>query len=626
MILSTFHDHPSGCSQQHFDRFVNEDILERLRALDARVRRDGLNSLDPSSDPLIPIGMEIDASGAVTKNSYGVFNLGWQAEAHPEWADLVVHELQEIRQCAKETHNVPLRYLIWAGMGGSIEDKSMYHAVGLLKRGLRFYALDSTDPAKLKYILEDIQRRSRVPLAAALRSTLVVGMAMGMTSYEPVVNLEKLASLYERHRIDSRPNFIYMTLPGSLLDQFAAPRGYRKIDLQLDRDNTTAGRHSGPLTRGSLYPLGFAGADLRSWIAGSRLTDEEVYTAWKLSAFLHAQAMAGRDKITLLLPKQWSGASVWTKQDFEESLGKCEQAGLKIVIQERPKLANYHSPKDPLQDRCFLAVQIKGAADPEAQKIAALKRAGYPVAVLTLPPGTLLSRYMQFIHYVVFGIGYLRNMNFVTQPSVELYKAIANRLHAEAGAAGGIDKTGAWLKLSQSPRQAKWRKAITLHYDHVDGVPEDAGDDAPAIYAAILKKLSESRKVEYGELTFFGDTRYSPHGRAARKTLDHAAERLFRTRLRMPVDVYEGPAMNHSFHEMIIGHGKCFSTVLISDRQEEIPEANYGPGYHIAQFLATKLALEERRRPVVAIRLRDLSERTLSILDDFFREAACCAK
>jgi hypothetical protein len=56
-----------------------------------------------------------------------------------------------------------------------------------------------------------------------------------------VVNLERLAAIYERHKIDSRSNFIYMTLTGSLLDQFAAPRGYRRIPLQLDDDHTTAG-------------------------------------------------------------------------------------------------------------------------------------------------------------------------------------------------------------------------------------------------------------------------------------------------------------------------------------------------------------------------------------------------
>src|ERR1022692_4020151 len=123
-----------------------------------------------------------------------------------------------------------------------------------MKFGPLFYSLDSTDPEKLKSIVEDMQQRAKEPLAKLLPATLVVGMAMGMTSYEPVVNLEKLAGLYDKYGIDSRPNFIYLTLPGSILDQFAGPRGYLSIPLQLDEDNTTAGRHSAPLTRGSLYP------------------------------------------------------------------------------------------------------------------------------------------------------------------------------------------------------------------------------------------------------------------------------------------------------------------------------------------------------------------------------------
>ena len=624
LILNLYNDRPAGCSDGHFDRFIREKVLERLRALDTRARREGLARLDPAGDPLIGLGMELDSAGRVTKNSYGVFNLSWQAEMHPEWADRVGTEIQEIRQCAREIHNTPLRFLIWAGMGGSIEDKSMYQAVGLLGHSLRFYALDSTDPAKLKHILADMERRSRLGLAGALRSTLVVGMAMGMTSYEPVVNLEKLAVLYERYRIDSRPNFVYMTLPGSLLDRFAGPRGYRRIELQLDSENTTAGRHSGPLTRGSLYPLALAGKPLGPWIEATFLTAEEIHTAWKLSSFIHAQGLAGRDKLTLLLPKEWLGAAVWTKQDFEESLGKSEEIGLKIVIHEKLRAANWRSPKEAAQDRAFLAVQIKGARHPDALKIAMVRRAGYPLAVLTFPAGTLLSRYMQFMHYVVFGIGYLRQMNFVTQPGVELYKSIANRLHIEAGKAGGIEKTKAWQAMAASARQARWHGALTLYYDGIrpDTSKDDtAKDDAPRIYASILGRLARARQAEYGELTFFGDTRFTPLGRRLRKCLDRAGERLFRTRWKMPVDVYEGPAMNHSYHEMIIGHGKCFSTVLLSEKQEQIAAADYRPDYHVAQFLATKLALEQRGRPVVAIALKDLSDRTLAVLEDFFRQA-----
>jgi hypothetical protein len=137
----------------------------------------------------------------------------------------------------------------------------------------------------------------------------------------------------------------------------------------------------------------------------------------------------------------------------------------------------------------------------------------------------------------------------------------------------------------------------------------------------LLEALARTRRIEYGELTFFGDTRYSPQGRAVRKTLDRAGERVFRNRLKMPVDIYEGPAMNHSYHEMIIGHGKCFSTIILSEKQDQLPAAGGRADYHVAQFLATKLALEERRRPVVALLLKDLSERTIGILEDFFHRA-----
>lgn len=618
MLLALHNDKPSSLPAAEV--FGKQNLLEKLRSLDGRARRKGLESLDPSRNPLIRIGMEVDANGQVTRNSYGVFNLAWQAEEHPEWAAVITEELAAVRRDIRQTHRVPLRYLIWAGMGGSAEDKSMYNALGILRRGPRLYVLDSTDPAKLKYILADMEERSQGDLAAALKATLVVGMALGMTSYEPVVNLEKLSALYARHRIDSRPNFVYMTLPDSLLDEFGRKGGYRRVELQLDNDYSTAGRHSSPLTRGSLYPLGLASVPLDKWMSGTVLSDEDVLTAWKLSGFLNTQATNGRDKITLLLPRAWAGAGLWTKQDFEESLGKREDFGLKLVIGERVKLANYRSPKDAGQDRCFLAVNVKGL-DGDGDKIKALKRAGYPMAVMTLN-GPDLSHYMQFIHYVVFGIGYLQNMNFVTQPSVELYKTITNRLFSEAQKAGGVEKTKEWQNSATSPRRARYRGVLTLLYDRLPEDIDTQGNDAPAVYAAILRALAADRRVEYGELTFFGDSRYSERGRAVRKVLDRAGDRVYRSGLKMPVDVYEGPAMNHSYHEMVIGRGRCLSTVLISDKAERIAAADYTADYHRAQFLATQMALAERGRYVVTIILKDLEESTLSALAEFFNEVA----
>jgi glucose-6-phosphate isomerase len=610
LLLALHHDQPE--SESSFQKFRDASVLGRLKALDSRARRKGLKALDSSRGALIPIGMEIQRR-RVVKNGYGVFNLAWQAEHHPEWPAMIAGEIEEIRARVAEAHGVPVKFVIWAGMGGSAEDKAMYQAAGLLRRGPRLYVLDSTDPEKLNAIVEDIRKRYGLVAREFWKRTLVVGMAMGMTSYEPVVNLERIAAAYDAVRVDSRANIYYLTLPGSLLDKFASARGYRRIALQPDDANTTAGRHSGPLTRGSLYPLALADADLNTWIAGAMLSCEEIETAWKLASFLHVQGTAGRDKVTLLLPRAWEGAGIWTKQDFEESLGKAERIAVKIVIGERVRMTNYRAPKDSRQDRVFLAVQFKGEP---IEKTALIRRAGYPLASLTLAPSTPLSEYMQFIHYCVFGMAWLRNVNFVTQPNVELYKSIANRLHTEARRAGGITKIKEWR---ETPQTAVWRGRVSLHWDRLKGCTEPKAATAPAIYASLLRQFYDDRRIEYGELTFFGDTRYSSRGRALRAVLDRGAERLFRAALKMPADVYEGPAMNHSYHEMIIGCGKCFSTILLADADEVAD-------YHGAQFLATQMALAERGRAVVSITLRDLEKPTLAALDEFFKQAATHVK
>jgi glucose-6-phosphate isomerase len=602
-------------------RFHQQTVLARLRALDSKARRHGVEGLDPSRNELIAIGMETTSEGRVIKNGYGVFHLAWLAAKDRQAPQRIRDEIDAIRAGIHATHGVTLKYVLWAGMGGSAEDKSMYAACGLLRRGPKLYVIDSTDPAKLKAVLADITRRAG-SLEAALRATLVVGMAMGMTSFEPVVNLRKLAELYAGLGLDSRPNFLYMTLPNSLLDQFAAPRGYRKVELQLDHGNTSAGRHSAPLTRGSLYPLALAGVPLGAWIAGAQLNDDDIAMAFHLAAFLAAHAGAGRDKVTLALGKSLAGAALWTKQDFEESLGKSAEQGIKIIIHEPFRLADYRAPKDARQDRVFLLVERKGEPALDRRKFNVLKRAGYAVAVLTLEQGAPLSRYLQFIHYTVFGLAWLWRMNFVTQPSVELYKAITNPLYENSVFQGGIENTPEWKQFIGSPRQVKWRGGVVLHYDRLPCGLRLDGRSAAEAYAALLEQFGAAGAVEYGELTYFGDTRYDAAGRRMRKVLEHAAAGVFRGALHMPADVYEGPAMNHSYHEMVIGHGRALSTVLLSRKGETLAAVNYTPDYHRAQFLATQMALEQHNRLVVAITVKDLGDASLHGLEEFFAQVA----
>ena len=616
-------------SNPDYDRLDSERAVEKVRALDSRVRRDGLKALDPAKDPLISLGMEVSSRGKVKKNSYGVLHLPWVAAGHPEWAAQIAAEIDEIRKTIKRAHGRSLRYIIWAGMGGSAEDKAFYLSAGLLSKRARVFILDSTDPGKLSAILENIARLEKAPIEQALKRCLVVGMAMGMTSYEPVVNLEKLDKLYRKHKIDNRPNFIYLTLKGSILDRFGVERGLRRVELQLDNGDATAGRHSAPMTRGSLYPLALNGVDISSWLTAAELAEPEVEAALRLAGFIQGNAQAGRNKVTLHLPRQWKGGAVWTKQDFEESLGKSEEIGLKVVIHERIRPTNYFPPRSASQDRCFLFVNVKGLSNPDAAKITALRRAGYPVAVVQLSGDQPIPHYMQFIHYVVFGLGYLRNMNFVEQPGVELYKDYARKINEEAQKKGNIERTDAWRSVMKADTRLKWMGGLSVDFGPLlrlglltNQDVKDCHRNPTEVYARAVESLRQSNAVSYGELTFFGDTRYQDAGRLLLKTLDEAADVLFRSRLKMPVDVYEGPAMNHSFHEMVIGFGHGFSTVVISERHTAIPELGYKADYHRAQWLATLKALEDRNRAVVALTLRDTSEKSAKTLKAFFAETA----
>ncbi len=578
---------------------------------------------------MIPLGMEVSSRGRVKKNGYGVLHLPWLASEHPEWAAQIGDEVEEIRRDIRKQHGLSLRYIIWAGMGGSAEDKAFYLSAGLLKKRVRLFLLDSTDPGKLEAILKEIARLEKGVLEQALRRSLVVGMAMGMTSYEPVVNLEKLDALYQSFKIDNRSNFIYLTLKGSLLDVFGSERGFRRVELQLDNGNATAGRHSAPMTRGGLYPLALNDVDIASWMKAAELSEAEVDAALKLAGFIQGNARAGRDKVTLHLPRQWEGGAVWTKQNFEESLGKREDIGIKVVIRERIRPADYFPPKSPSQDRCFVFVCVKDLNNPDSAKITALRRAGYPVAVLHVSGDQPIPHYMQFVHYVVFALGYLRQMNFVTQPGVELYKDYARTINEQSQAKGSIEKTDAWRSVMKADTRLNWIGGLSIDFGPLVrlGLLSEAdiraGHNNPTeVYAKAVESLRQSGAISYGELTYFGDTRYQDSGRALLKTLDEAANTLFRTRLKMPVDVYEGPAMNHSYHEMIIGFGRGFSTVAIAEQQVSIPNLDYKADYHRAQWLATLKALEDRQRAVVALTIKDSSDKSIRTLKAFFAEAA----
>jgi len=620
VLLSLFHDNPA--SQSYYAGMEQERLYEKLRTLDDAVQRGGLAALNPVKDPLSTICSLKTSKGRVRKYGLGAFSMSWRIEDHEEWPSRVMREIDEIQARVKEGQGARVRHLIWVGARGWTEDKAAYGSAGLLRRVPRCYVLDSTDPAKMKAILDDIVRRSGLRLPDALRSTLVISMASGRSSDCPELNLERLAALFERHRIDLRPNCICITPAGSSLEAFAKARGFETVRPQMDGADTIAARHSAPLSRGSLYPLGFSKVDLQDWIRGTYLTRQDVHVAWQLSAFLHTQAESGRDKLTLVLPSIWSGVGNWTRHVLEETLGQTDLRGLKVVLENKIRLANYRSPRDPAQDRSFFAVKVKGIPIETPDKVALLRRRGYPIACLTLPKGAVLSSYMQFIHYAAFGLARLRNLNFLAGVGRNPCQTVARNLLEELRSGGGMERSTAWQNLTSNSRKVRHRDSLRLFWSLPDPELDSKVVDAPTLYASIVKQSARNNRIDYAELTFFGDTRYTARGKAVLKVLNRSAERLYRSRLKMAVNVCEGSAMNFSYLATSLRQGRCLSTVLVSEKPEKLASAGHNANHHVAHFLAMQAVLAERKRPVVVLTLKDLEEPSIIALEDFFRQAA----
>lgn len=69
-------------------------------------------------------------------------------------------------------------------------------------------------------------------------------------------------------------------------------------------------------------------------------------------------------------------------------------------------------------------------------------------------------------------------------------------------------------------------------------------------------------------------------------------------------------------------HGRCFTTLILSEKSEKLTAAGHNGNYHVAQFLATQRLLADRGRPSVAITLKDLEEPSIASIEDFFRQVA----
>ena len=160
-----------------------------------------------------------------------------------------------------------------------------------------------------------------------------------------------------KHGHAAGENFVAITDTGSALQHYAEAHDFRRCFLN---PADVGGRFS-VLTAFGMVPAALLGLDLERMFCSAYAaraasgvdTPDAGPPALRLGQAMARSALAGRNKLTLLLSPQLGAFSVWVEQLVAESTGK-SGIGIIPVIDETLPIGDYGA------DRFFVAVTLAG--------------------------------------------------------------------------------------------------------------------------------------------------------------------------------------------------------------------------------------------------------------------------
>lgn len=383
----------------------------------------------------------------------GALKLDWVEGVQRLLADNAM--LEQVEAEARAVWERGIRHIIWAGMGGSIMAVRVLTDLGFCSGRdnghVTIYPLDSTDPAALNEIVREISKARNLArpsgeeachpafLRALLDDVMMVGVAMGMTSEEPITHLEWFTGLLQQAGLRPAEHLLVMTLPGSYLDRFAEAQQAPSLPLQLDGGTGTGGRMSAPTTRVFLLPAALfltrlSGEPGQLRVMLRRAWDEydlalatdrpAAHPFVQLAAALSDASLDGACRLLLSMPEGWQPLLPWIEQLMEESLGK----GGKGVVVFDDQFLNPQAPD--YRSSGILQVQvIIDRTQPEEKSFHLYQ----PYLAWKEPLDRLVAVAASFLGWQLSMAlyGYLHRITFAGQPAVENYKARARVLRTQ---------------------------------------------------------------------------------------------------------------------------------------------------------------------------------------------------
>lgn len=446
--------------------------------------------------------------------------------------------------------------VVLMGMGGSSLAPEVLRVIFGKKEGYpTLHVLDTTNPIKILEVQNQIN----------LEKTLFIFASKSGGTVEPSSQFAYFYGLLSSKKQNAGENFIAITDPDTGLVKLATERKFRKIFI----NKADIGGRFSALSLFGMLPAALAGVDVEKLLklakeTGDVFQNTDDNPAFILGALMGQSYLEGKDKLTLLMPKEVAVFGLWVEQLVAESTGKEKKGILPVVCQE------VASEKDYSQDRFFVSVNYLGKGLKNHFKL-------NPCLEVSIEDKYQIGAQFLLWEIATACAGVIMKIDPFDQPNVQLSKTITKNILVSL-AEGKKDASVQTEFLVSKNLQGE----ISTKYLFSDVIKQASGRD----YFALLAYLPES-----DELTEIFET---------------IKNNLFKATHQAAVFGY-GPRYLHSTGQLFKGDaGKGIFVIFSSEVKEDahIPSQAYTFKDLVqAQALADFKALEEKGRRVIKIHL-----------------------
>ncbi|MGC8603182.1 MAG: bifunctional transaldolase/phosoglucose isomerase [Desulfomonilaceae bacterium] len=479
--------------------------------------------------------------------------------------EMMSSEVEKLKAFANEIVAEGFRHVALIGMGGSsLAPEVFSECFGNADGYPDLKVVDTTVPDSILNIERSLDLGKTLFVVSSKSGGTIEVMSLFKYFYKRVTD------------VVGRPagdHFIAITDPGTRLGKLAADKKFRKTFLN---PSDIGGRFSA-LSYFGLVPAALIGVDTGFLLARASQAAEasgpdaaslESPGVW-LGVIMAEAAIAGRDKLTLVISPPLSSLAYWLEQLLAESLGK-NGKGI-IPIQGEP----LGLPDKYGADRVFVYMRLD--SDPTYDMaVSELELAGQPVVTLRMHNAYDIGREMFRWEFATAVAGQILGVNPFDQPNVQESKEI----------------TASTLKSYSEQRRLP----------EVEGLAVESDDFADKIRAFVAN-------VKQGDYVAFNA--FIQPNQANRTELE-ILRTFIRDKCKVATTVGFGPRYLHSTGQIHKGGPNTGLFVLITaDDLEDVPvpEADYSFGtLKAAQAFGEFGALKKRGRRVIRVHMKDESQ------------------